>query len=330
VPNRTFNIYEVPNSYVDFGTGPNGGNPVVQGTLTMNVVDNNNKLQATPGSAGTGQVISVNGAQVDSYKFYYNDTISLNGSTTSVKTFQLTINGTTRSFIMNASSNSLPNVTNGTSYSLTNYVDYTPLKYKNVACFGRGTMIETKEGARPVEELGVGDLIRTFDNGFQPIRWIGATRLSLRDLLRRPELRPVRVPANSLGKGLPRRDLIVSPQHRLMLGGYDVQLNFALDQVLAPAISLCGKSGIHIESEMRAVEYYHFMFDRHEVVFSEDLPSESFLVGDTIRNGMDEAQLKEILTLFPELASDKRRKQVSPARPILRSFEARTIECLVA
>ncbi len=331
MPNRTFNIYEVPNSYVNFGTGPNGGNPTISGVFKMNVVDNNGKLQATPGSAGSGQVISLNGAPVDSYKFFYNDTISLNGSTTSVKTFQLTINGNTHSYIMNTSTNSLPaGIGAGSSYSLTTYNDYTPLKYQNVACFGKDTLIETKTGPRPVQDLAVGDLVRTMDHGYQAIRWIGGTRLSLRDLIRRPELRPVFVPANSLGTGLPARDLTVSPQHRLMLGGWEVQLNFALDQVLAPAVSLCGKSGIHVDQACTEVEYFHFMFDHHEVVFSEGLPSESFLVGDTIRDGMDQAQLEEILTLFPELATRKNREAITPARPILKTFEARTLGCLVA
>jgi len=330
VPNRTFNIYEVPNSYVDFGTGPNGGNPTVSGTFSMNVVDNNSRLQATPGSAGSGQVISVNGAPVDSYQFFYNDTINLNGATTSVKTFQLTINGTTRSFIMSDSANSLPGVTTGTTYSLQNYTSYSDLKYNNVACFCKGTLIETKAGLRAVEDLSVGDLIKTKDNGVQPIRWIGGTRLSLRNLLNRPDLRPIFVPAHSLGNGLPARDLRVSPQHRLLLGGWQVQLHFALDQVLAPAKSLVGKAGIRVDDGADSVEYFHFMFDRHEIVFSECLPTESFLVGDTIRDGMDEAQLREILDLFPELADRVSRDNVKPARPILKAYEGGIIDFLAA
>jgi len=330
VPNRTFNIYEVPNSYVDAGTGPNGGNPTVSGTFSMNVVDNNNQLQATPGSAGTGQVISFNGAQVDSYQFFYNDTISLNGATETIKTFQLTINGTTRSFIMNDTTNSLPGVNTGTSFSLQNYNNYSNLKYKNVACFCKSTLIETKAGLRAVEDLAVGDLIKTKDNGVQPIRWIGGTRLSLRNLLNRPDLRPIFVPANSLGNGLPSRDLRVSPQHRLLLGGWQVQLHFALDQVLAPAKSLVGKAGIRVDDGADSVEYFHFMFDRHEIVFSESLPTESFLVGDTIRDGMDEAQLREILELFPELADRVSRDNVKPARPILKAYEGGIIDFLAA
>lgn len=330
MPTRSFTIYEVPNSYVFYGTGPNGGSPTISGKFTMSVVDNNNQLQATPGGAGAGQIISVNGAQVNNYQFFYNDNIAFNGSTVAVKTFQLTINGTTRSFIMNSSTNNIPGANVGSSYSLDNYKDYTNLKYKKVACFVRATLIETDRGPKLVEDLKLGDRVRTLDHGYQPICWIGTTALSLRNLLLRPDLRPVLIPAGSLGKGLPTRDLRVSPQHRVLLGGWEVQLNFGQDQVLAPAKALVGKRGICVDKEIRQVDYFHFMFDRHEVVFSEGLPSESFLVGDTIRDDMDMDQLDEILALFPELASRQSANPVLPARSLLKNFEARILEVLAA
>ena len=42
-------------------------------------------------------------------------------------------------------------------------------------CFARGTRIETQDGIVLIEDLKVGDLVRTLDHGAQPIRWIGST-----------------------------------------------------------------------------------------------------------------------------------------------------------
>jgi len=328
--NRSFTIYEVSNSYVSLGTGPGGVAPTISATFTMSVSDDSSKLQADPASAGSGQILSVGGAQVDSFNFFYDDSITINGASASIKTFQLTINGTTRSFIMSDGTNSIPGAGVGTSFTLNSYASYTELKYKNVACFVRGTLIETKSGFVTVENLHTGDLVKTMDRSFQPIRWIGTTTLSLRDLLARPDLGPIVIPPDSFGPGLPNRRLRVSPQHRFLLSGWEVQLSFGIEQALAPATTLVGKNGIFKDEKCRGVDYVHFMFDQHEIVFSEGMASESFLVGDTIRDGMDQDQLQEILTLFPELENMESRVKVRPARPILRRFEVRTLSELAA
>ena len=43
-----------------------------------------------------------------------------------------------------------------------------------MVCFTRGTMIATPEGERAIEDLEVGDLVLTKDNGAQPLRWVGS------------------------------------------------------------------------------------------------------------------------------------------------------------
>ena len=78
-----------------------------------------------------------------------------------------------------------------------------------VACFTRGTLIETDKGPRAIETLQAGDLVWTLDAGHQPIRWIGETRLDAQALARAPHLRPIRIAAGALGDGTPSRDLLV-------------------------------------------------------------------------------------------------------------------------
>jgi Hint domain-containing protein len=326
VVTRTFTIYEVPNSYVS-----TGGNTTISGSFTMTVNDDDGFLDATAGAdSGTAQDITVDGGAIDSFRFYYDDNITIAGNTETIKTFQLTINGTTRSFVMNDDGSTIAGAGAGVGFSLNTYANYTALDYTDLPCFVRGTRIRTDKGQRSIETLKVGDLVGTLDHGLQPIRWIGSSALSMRDLLAQPQMRPIRIEADAFGQGLPSRELRVSPQHRCMLSGWEVELHFGMAQMLAPAKSLVGRNGVSKEQGFDGVEYFHIMFDSHEIIFSEGLPTESFLVGDTIRDNMDQAQLDEILALFPELAMDQSSKVCTPVRPILRSFEVAAIDELVA
>jgi hypothetical protein len=326
VPTTTWTIYEVPNTYVASGT-----DPTISGVFSLTVVDDDGDLDASNfADGGTDQILTFDGGAVDAYQFYYDDTITINGGTETIKTFQLRISGVTRSFVMNDTGGSIPGATVGTSFTLDGYASYTAIPYTDLLCFAQGTRILTDKGNRPIELLKVGDLVHTKDHGFQPIRWIGKSSLTTRDLLARPHLRPIIVPASSFARHVPERDLYLSPQHRILLSGWQVELNFGIEEALASAKSIVGRNGIRVDMARREVDYYHFMFDQHEVVYSEGLPTESFLVGDTIEDGMDQAMLDEILELFPELAVGQKDEIASPARPILRRFEVSTLQDIAA
>ncbi|MCA8867154.1 MAG: Hint domain-containing protein [Rhodobacteraceae bacterium] len=321
MPVRTVNIYEVPNSYVG-----SGGTVTISNILTMQVKDGDGFLDATESAdPGSSQIITVDGNGIDDYRFYYDDRIRIDGHNETVKTFQLQIDGVWRSFIMNDTGGSIPGADIGDSISLRSYSNYTKIDYDDLACFAVGTLIETDRGQVAVEELQVGDLVVTADHGLQPIRWIGRSPLTQRDLLARPHLRPIRIPSGSFGGGIPSRDLVLSPQHRVLLEGWQIELNFGTRQVFAPANALVGSNGIKVDATCEDIEYLHLMFDQHEVIYSEGLASESFLVGDTIRNNMDRAQLAEILELFPELADNRISSVNIPARPILRNYEVQVL-----
>ncbi|WP_353143118.1 Hint domain-containing protein, partial [Paracoccus sp. (in: a-proteobacteria)] len=84
-------------------------------------------------------------------------------------------------------------------------------------CFIAGTLILTADGEVPIEQIGVGDLVQTRDNGLQPVRWIGSQKLGAAELAAMPKLQPIRVKAGALGPDAPRQDLLVSPQHRVLV-----------------------------------------------------------------------------------------------------------------
>ena len=168
-------------------------------------------------------------------------------------------------------------------------------------CFTPGTRIATPRGERAVEDLRVGDLVLTRDNGMQKIRWTGAREMTARDLAEAPHLRPVLIRQGALGNGLPERDMMVSPQHRVLVANDRTALYFEDREVLVAAKHLVGRPGIET-AQVERTTYIHIMFDHHEVVLSDGSWTESFQPGDESLRGVGADQRAEILSLFPELA----------------------------
>lgn len=176
------------------------------------------------------------------------------------------------------------------------------LGFDALVCFAGGVQIETRDGARAVEDLAVGDSVRTLDHGYQKIRWIGRRRLDGVELAVNPKLRPICIDAGALGPGLPSRDLRVSPQHRILARSKIARRMFGVDEVLIPAKKLLPLEGVHIDTPAEGIEYYHILFDRHEIVFSNGSPTESLFTGPEALKSLSPAALAEIHALFPEIA----------------------------
>ncbi|RJE85947.1 Hint domain-containing protein [Paracoccus onubensis] len=172
---------------------------------------------------------------------------------------------------------------------------------EGVTCFTSGTLIETSDGNKPIEDLRPGDMIATMDDGYQPIRWIGSTSRDAIDLAQNPKLKPIRIAAGALGGGLPERDLTVSRQHRVLIRSKIAQRMFGAEEILIPAIKLVGLDGIEIIEDCEEVTYFHILFDKHQVIFSEDAPTESLFTGPIALQSVPAEARKEIVTLFPEI-----------------------------
>ncbi|MGR3794717.1 Hint domain-containing protein [Vannielia sp. SX4] len=190
-----------------------------------------------------------------------------------------------------------------------------------IPCFTPGTMIATAEGEVPVETLKVGDRVMTRDNGLQTIRWVGRKTLNKAALQRQPELRPVRVAKGAMGQGLPERDMLVSPQHRLLVTGDHAALWFEDREVLVAALHMINDSTIR-RADVEEVTYIHILFDQHEVVLSDGAWTESFQPGDRTLAGLDGAARNELLTLFPELSAPEGCNGYLAARRVLKRHEA--------
>src|SRR3990167_1252021 len=190
-----------------------------------------------------------------------------------------------------------------------------------IPCFTPGTLIATPKGEVPVESLRAGDRIITRDNGIQTIRWAGQKAMSRADLAANPHLKPVLIRAGSLGNGLPERDMMVSPNHRMLVANDRTALYFDEHEVLVSAKHLITSAGVQTVDSL-GTTYIHFMFDRHEVVLSNGAWTESFQPGDFPLKGMGNAQRGEIYDLFPELKTEAGLQDYAPARRTLKRHEA--------
>jgi hypothetical protein len=179
----------------------------------------------------------------------------------------------------------------------------------DVACFVQGTLIATPKGEKPIEYLKPGDLVLTRDNGVQDIRWIGSRHIGWNTLSANPHLKPVVIRWGALDWGSPAHDLYVSPNHRILVRDHDGE------EVLAAAKQLVGNDGIE-EVDAMGVTYFHLMFERHEVILSDGLWTESFQPSDYALGTVGNEARAEILALFPELRTEKGIAVYAPARRV--------------
>ncbi len=181
------------------------------------------------------------------------------------------------------------------------------VEYDNLpsfVCFTSGSHILTPSGQRLIEEVKAGDHVITADGTGRAVRWVGRRRLSDADLRQTPKHCPIRISAGSLGPQTPSRDLLLSPQHRVVVSSPALELHHSHPMMLATAKSLLNGKSITQVPPSGGVEYIHILFDQHELVNVEGLWSESFYPGGYTLDAMSSAVKEELFELFPELHSD--------------------------
>lgn len=186
----------------------------------------------------------------------------------------------------------------------------------SVPCFVAGTMITTPSGQVPVERLRPGDLVETHDNGAQPVRWVGRRRVAARGAFA-----PVRIGANTFGD---HGALRLSPQHRILIRDAMAEYLFGEPEVLICAKDLVNDCSVR-RVEGGEVDYVHVLFDRHQVIFSEGLATESFLPGPQTAQSFEQEIVDEICTLFPELDPETGDGYPAAARRMLKSYEVQLL-----
>lgn len=183
-------------------------------------------------------------------------------------------------------------------------------------CFVRGTEITTMQGQKKIEEIRVGDMVLTMDHGFQQVRWVGSRTVRASN-----NLAPVLISANALNNS---KDLLVSPQHRMYIQGNEIELMFGSSEVLVSAKSLVNDKSIR-RVECGQVEYFHILFDCHEVIFAHGCPTESFHPGEMGFSGLDKAARDELCLIFPEFLSGDFAGYGASVRRSLKPSEAQAL-----
>jgi len=202
------------------------------------------------------------------------------------------------------------------------------LDFVSPICFTPGTFIETLSGPRDVEDLSVGDLILTAKGAPRPIRWVGKQEMVF--CQQNARHRPIEIKAHALGVGMPASDLVVSPQHRFVLSGPEVEEMFGATEVLAPAKGLTALPGVRVKRGLAQVRYCSLLLDRHEVIIANGARTESLYPGRIALKRMSRVRREVLEEMFPGLSEDPKTAYGPPARRVLTRQEAETLVARVA
>jgi hypothetical protein len=196
------------------------------------------------------------------------------------------------------------------------HIDTAIVTLNSVPCFVAGTRILTPTGEVAVEALQPGDLVMTQDEGPQPLRWIGR-----REVTAVGDHAPICIAEGTFG---PHGTLLLSPQHRVLICDSLAELLFGEAEVLVAAKDLVNDRSVRVQSG-GMVDYVHLLFDRHQVVFAEGLPTESFLPGPQTTKSFEAPIVAELRSIFPELDLETGQGYSPAARRTLRGFEAQVL-----
>jgi hypothetical protein len=185
-----------------------------------------------------------------------------------------------------------------------------------VVCFEAGTLIETIDGPRAIETLEDGNMIETRDGGIQPLRWSGCTTV-----VATGDLAPVVITAGTFGS---TTDLVVSPQHAVLITGWRAELFYGEDEVLVRAVDLLDHDGVY-RRPGGVVNYWHILFDAHQVVTASGLWSERLYPGEMTMDAISPKSRCEINELLEDITT-----YGPKAAPCIRKFEAAVMSAAYA
>jgi len=148
-------------------------------------------------------------------------------------------------------------------------------------CFLKGTLIDTPDGQKKVEDLLIGDLVTTIGGAARPVQFISAYSYRKADPSRGwvEDVKPVVVRKSAISDNVPNRDLYMTRAHALYL-----------DDMLVPVCNLINGSTIVVDDaeDLSELEYLHVKFESHEVIYAEGAACESLLtVSESAKNFAD-------------------------------------------
>ena len=170
--------------------------------------------------------------------------------------------------------------------SMTFVNDQTPTPGTSNNCFLAGTRILTEHGEQLIENIEVGDKIRTYYGELKAVKWVSIQTIQIKHPINPLRRNPVCFKRGSLGYNLPKSDLYTSPDHAMFVDG-----------LLINAGALVNGINIISTEPRRDFKYYHIELDSHVLLVADGCPAESFLAQHEIRSDYDNAE--EYNALYP-------------------------------
>jgi hypothetical protein len=135
-----------------------------------------------------------------------------------------------------------------------------------VICFVPGTLVRTPFDEVAVETLNRGNPIMTADGRTVTVDWLGVQTVSLKfaDKLR---VLPIRIKTNALAENVPSRDLLLSPDHVILIDGALIQAGALVN----------GTSIVRETNVPTTFTYYHVEVQDHSLILAENTPAETFV-----------------------------------------------------
>jgi hypothetical protein len=139
------------------------------------------------------------------------------------------------------------------------------------SCFVKGTRILTPQGEARIEDLRIGDLVATVRGEDLPLKWLGRNAYKKSGPAWPKSVIPIRLSRFAIDENTPHTDLYLSPAHALLIDGSLIPVTYFVNGTsIVPAIP----------PGMETIEYFHIVFDTHEVIWAEGVPAETFWAND--------------------------------------------------
>lgn len=161
-------------------------------------------------------------------------------------------------------------------------------------CFLPGTLISTPNGTRRVEELRVGDLVCVPSGDAKPVAFVRHRRISAQHLRNNPRHAPIKIPGGAFSSTSNNANLLVSPQHRMLIRSKVVQQMYGTQEILAPAAQLIGFKGIHRVETENPFSYIHLLLNEHSIIEANGIGTESLFLGRSALADLSRSEMRVI------------------------------------
>jgi hypothetical protein len=179
-----------------------------------------------------------------------------------------------------------------------------------------GSRIRSANGDVAVEDIREGDKVVVVRDGrevLETVQWVGTTAIDLSKHAHVEDAAPIRIRAGAIAEARPARDLLVSPEHCLII-----------DSRCVPAKLMVNGGSIVSERDHAPFTYHHIELEKHGILLAENTPSESYL--DTGNRAMfDNSGLPRVLHPTFKLDANAERWLTDACAPLANATEVEAI-----